>query len=98
MPDNLEDLAMIQLSGVVDVDTVEDQRDRLLELIASYSSRAVEVDLSGLKVHGTAVIALLISTVRESRKLQKEVSFKNCPEILLAVAGACGVTDILPLD
>ncbi len=88
----------IKLSGVVDVETVVGYREELLELIRSDASHKLEIDLGGLEIHGTAVIALLISVVRESRKIQKEVLFKNCPENLLAVARACGVAGILMLS
>ena len=88
----------IKLSGVVDVETVTGYREELLELIRSDASHKLEIDLGGLEIHGTAVIALLISVVRESRKIQKEVLFKNCPENLFAVARACGVAGILMLS
>ena len=88
----------IKLSGVVDVETVAGYRGALLELIRSNASHKFEIDLGTLEIHGTAVIALLVSVVRETRKVQKEVLFKNCPENLLAVARACGVAGILMLE
>jgi len=88
----------IKLSGVVDVDTVAGYREELQEMIGSNASHKLEIDLGELEIHGTAVIALLISVVRESRKIPKEVFFKNSPENLLAVARACGVAGILKLD
>jgi len=87
----------IQLSGVVDVETVAGYRDELVELIGLNVSHKLVIDLGRLEIHGTAVIALLISVVRESRKIQKEVLFKNCSENLLAIARACGVAEILKL-
>ena len=91
------DQGSIQLSGLIDVTTVAAYREALREKMGSNASHKLEIDLGGVEIHGTAVIALLISVVRESRKIHKEVLFKNCPENLLAVANACGVAEILGL-
>jgi anti-anti-sigma factor len=97
MADEPEERMILRLSGVVDYATVVEQRQRLIGLISSSASQKLVIDLGEIKVRGAVVIALLISLIRESRKIQKEVRFQNCPEHLRAVASACGVADILPL-
>ncbi len=84
------------IEGLVNVDTVVDHRDALIESIKSEG--CTTFDLADLKVHGSAVIAMLISVVRESRKLGHEVSFVNCPVALLEIAEACGVREFLPVS
>ncbi|MBQ62202.1 MAG: hypothetical protein CMQ19_09010 [Gammaproteobacteria bacterium] len=98
MVEEPEERKLLQLSGVVDYASVVEQRQRLAGLISATASHKLVIDLGDIKVRGAVVIALLISLVRESRKVQKELRFQNCPDHLRAVASACGVADILPLD
>jgi len=87
----------LKLSGFIDVETVASYREKLVDLIASNTSDILVVDLKGLEFRGTAVVTLLITAVREARKIQKEISFENCSEDLLALTKACGVAEILSL-
>ena len=99
MPDTVHQEApdLLRLSGKVNLDTVVSYRDRLFELLSVNSSKVVRIDLRDVEVHGSAILTLLISLVRESRKLQKKVIFHNCPQDLLAVAHASGISNILKL-
>ena len=87
----------LRLSGIVSLDTVVDYRNRLVELLKVNSAEVVTIDLREVEVHGSAILTLLISLVRESKKLQKKVIFNECPQDLLAVAHASGISDILEL-
>ena len=87
----------LRLSGIVNLDTVVDYRNRLVELLKVNSAEVVTIDLREVEVHGSAILTLLISLVRESKKLQKKVIFNECPQDLLAVAHASGISDILEL-
>lgn len=87
----------LRITGMVSLDTVAGYRDLLVELLASNAADAVKIDLGGIEIKGSAIITLLVSLVRESKKLQKEVIFQHCPEDLLAIARACGVDEILEL-
>ncbi len=86
-----------QVSGLVSLETVVDYRNALVDIIASNSADSVGIDLQNLEIKGSAILTLLISLVRESRKLEKEVVFRHCPESILAIALACGVSEILEL-
>ena len=88
---------LLRLSGIVSLDTVVNQRDRLVELLTASSAEVVRINLRDVEVHGSAILTLLISLARESRKLQKKVIFHDCPQDLLAVAHASGVSNILEL-
>jgi ABC-type transporter Mla MlaB component len=87
----------LQLSGMVNVDTVAEYRASLVEKITASQSSEVEVELSEIEMQGSAVIALLISVLREARSLDKTVLFLNCSEKLRAIASACGVDGILQI-
>ena len=82
------------LSGTVNVETVSKYRDSLVEMISASSTDQVEVELGEIEMQGSAVIALLISVLRESRNLNKSVQFQNPSEELCAIASACGVEEI----
>ena len=88
---------LIRLSGIVSLDTVVDYRKRLVELLNENTAEVVTINLREVEVHGSAVLTLLISLVRESKKLQKKVIFHECPQDLLAVAHASGISHILEL-
>jgi ABC-type transporter Mla MlaB component len=88
---------LLRLSGIVSLDTVVDYRDRIVEMLNVNSSKVVRIDLRDVEIHGSAILTLLISLVRESRKLQIKVTFHDCPQDLLAVAHASGVSNILEL-
>ncbi len=88
---------LLRLSGVVSLDTVVNYRDRLVEMLKLNSAKVVRIDLRDVEIHGSAILTLLISLVRESRKLQKTVTFHECPQGLLAIAHASGVSNILEL-
>lgn len=88
---------LLLLSGIVSLDTVVNYRDRLVELLTASSAKVVRIDLRDVEVHGSAILTLLISLAREARKLQKKVIFHDCPQDLLAVAHASGVSKILEL-
>lgn len=85
------------LRGVVSLDTVVDYRNELVELVASSDVEVIRIDLGSVEIKGSVVLSLLISLVRDSRKLQKRVIFQHCSENLLAVARANSVDDILQL-
>ncbi len=85
------------LHGVVSLDTVVDYRNELIELVAASDVDIIRIDLGSVEIKGSVVLSLLISLVRESRKLQKQVIFQHCSENLLAVARANSVDDILQL-
>jgi ABC-type transporter Mla MlaB component len=88
---------LLRLSGIVSLDTVVDYRDRIVEMLNVNSAEVVTIDLRDVEIHGSAILTLLISLARESRKLQKKVIFHDCPQDLLAVAHASGVSKILEL-
>jgi anti-anti-sigma factor len=87
----------LQLAGLINVDTVAEYRTSLVEKISASETNEVEVELSEIEMQGSAVIALLISILRESRSLDKTVLFLGCTEKLHAIASACGVDEILPM-
>ena len=92
------DASHYELSGTISVDSVARYRKILLEMISSSDADEIEVELGKIKMQGSAVIALLISILRESRYLNKRVVFLNCSEELRAIASACGVAGILQLN
>ena len=87
----------IELTGMIDVDSVAKYRESLTELISAWEPRQLRLELGKIEVRGSAVIALLIWLAREARKLQIDVFFEHSSEELLAIASACGVDKILAL-
>lgn len=88
---------LLRLSGIVSLDSVANYLDRLVEMLKLSSSEVVRINLQDVEIQGSAILTLLISLVRESRKLEKKVTFHDCPEDLLAVAHASGISKILEL-
>ncbi len=86
-----------QITGLVNVETVAKYRDELVASIKSADRSIIEIDLTGIDARGSAIVALLISLKRESKKCGKQVTFSHSPDGLIAIAHACGVDQILGL-
>ncbi len=86
-----------RVTGLVNVETVANYRDEMVARIKSADIQNIEIDLSSVDASGSAIIALLISLMREARKNGKRVTFIHSPDNLIAIAHACGVDGILGL-
>jgi len=81
------------LSGPVtlaNVASVLDEGRRHLE------AGAQEVDLGEVTEMDSALLALLLAWLRESRERRREITFRNLPEALLTIARLYGVDSFLP--
>lgn len=61
-------------------------------------SGELELDLSGVARTDSAGVALLMAWTRETRHAGGSLRFVNIPAQIHAIATACGVQSILPLD
>ena len=87
------DGARMTLSGPVtlaNVASVLEEGRRHLE------EGAREVDLGEVTEMDSALLALLLAWLRESRERQREIAFRNLPEALLTIARLYGVDSFLP--
>jgi phospholipid transport system transporter-binding protein len=57
----------------------------------------VSVDLKGVERADSAGVALLVEWQRMARQQQQEISFKNIPSQMLAIARLSGVDELLAL-
>lgn len=64
-----------------------------------FNSKAATLvlDLSGVERTDSAGLALLVEWLRQARRRQQNLHFRNIPAQLLAIAKASGLEDILPL-
>lgn len=85
----------IQLSGVLDLDSVPGLLNTLEDL--SYDASAVAVDLRGVERADSAGVALLVAWMRQAREKQLDIRFLNMPSQMLNIARVSGLDAILPL-
>ncbi len=86
------------LVGQIDVETVSKYREELLGLMPDLTGKELDINVSGVRTHGSAVIALLIFVRRECRRREIRVRFSAPGKELLAIADVCGVREILGLQ
>ena len=55
------------------------------------------IDLKGISASDSSGLALLIEWMRWAKKNQLNISFRNIPEQIQAIAEACDVDKILPV-
>lgn len=91
---SLGDDDTIIVRGNLNVETVAGYRDDGVVLMKDLDK--VVIDLSACEVTGSAGIALLIAWQREAVRAEKEITYRNASEKLLAIADACGVSEIVP--
>ena len=84
----------ILVRGNLSVETVAGYRDDGVLLMKDLDT--IVIDLSGCEITGSAGIALLIAWQREAARAEKEITYRNASEKLLAIADACGVSEIVP--
>ena len=80
--------------GRLTVDTVAAYQVKGFDAIQR-SQQGVTFDLANTEVHGSAVIALLVSWERKAFELEKPISIINASQHLLEIADVSGVKDII---
>lgn len=81
------------VSGDCDFNTVSDILEQSKDLFARYD--VLEVDLGGITQADSAGLALLLEWVNWAKHYVREISFKNMPEQVIAIARICEVEDLL---
>lgn len=81
---------------MVDLDTVVALCGKAIEAGHARASETVVYDLGGLAVHGSAVVTLLLSIVRELRP--KRVRFERASDRLMSIASAYGIDGVVSLS
>ncbi|MCB1646606.1 MAG: STAS domain-containing protein [Pseudomonadales bacterium] len=92
------DNGRLSIHGCLCVNTVSGIREEGNRLLNSIDDAQVDIDLSGVDVNGTAVIALLISWKRDLDRKGRSVHFTGASETLIAIAEASGVSEVLSLS
>ncbi len=81
------------VSGEFGFRTVSKILDHSKELFSPYD--VLEVDLGGITWADSAGLALLLEWVNWSKYYVREISFKNVPDQIIAIARICEVEDLL---
>ena len=85
----------MQLSGVLDLDSVPELLSAIEAL--TYDASAVAVDLREVERADSAGVALLVAWMRSARQAQRDIRFLNMPSQMLNIARVSGLDEILPL-
>jgi len=59
---------------------------------------ALDIDLANVTRSDSAGLALLVEWIRSARQKNKTIVFHNVPDQILAIAGASGVDELLPIQ
>ncbi|MFW5450756.1 MAG: lipid asymmetry maintenance protein MlaB [Methylophagaceae bacterium] len=86
----------IRVGGELSFTTVNNVLVEMASLLENVTS--IDIDLAEVTRSDSAGLALLIEWMRSADKESKEIVFHNIPEQMLAIAGASGLDEILPLQ
>lgn len=90
------DKNIIHVSGELSfatVNSVLSQSNDVFEPVAD-----LKIDLAAVTRSDSAGVALLIDWMRSAKDKSKKIVFHNIPEQMLAIAGASGLDELLPLQ
>ncbi|MBF0470232.1 MAG: STAS domain-containing protein [Gammaproteobacteria bacterium] len=85
------------IRGSLSFATVEKAHPHTLSLIAA-APLQISVDMAGVTQADSAGVALMIEWWRNQRLRHGVLEFINVPSQILAIADACGVNEVLPLQ
>lgn len=86
----------LAISGELTLASVQ-QKMTETELVFK-DSQPLEIDLAEVSKSDSAGLALLIHWLREAYQVEKTIVYTNMPIQMLAMARACGLEEILPLQ
>lgn len=86
----------LTVSGDLTLDSVQ-QKMTETELVFK-DNLALEIDLAEVSKSDSAGLALLIHWLRKAHQIEKKLVYTNMPTQMLAMARACGLEEILPLQ
>ena len=81
------------IDGPLTFDTVSDALEQSKDLFSEYDR--LEVDLGAVTQSDSAGLALLLEWVNWAKYYVREISFRNIPDQLVAIAKICEVEDLL---
>ncbi|MBV1914518.1 MAG: STAS domain-containing protein [Pseudomonadales bacterium] len=87
----------IEVSGLIDFDSVLSCRSLGEEMIRSASSEELIFDLSKADISSNIGVSLMLCWLRYGAKKGKEIAFQGVPENLLEIIQVSGVEQILGL-
>lgn len=98
---NPEALAKLELSGEGQLCVTGELGFKSVPLLYTNSLKFfrdgsnLDIDLAGVTHTDSAGVALLIEWLRQAQQQNRNISFRNIPSQLLAIARLCGVVDML---
>ena len=89
---NLEGSRLV-LSGRLDLDSLMEYKKEIEQTVPA--GEELVVDLGGLEIEGSAVMALLVFMLRRSKGAGGTLRFESASERLVAMASLAGLVDLL---
>ena len=90
-------VGQLQLAGVLDYSTGPKLREQGARLIAASSAARLALDCSAVEKSSSVGLSLLLSFMRDAKKLGREVSISGLPHDMQQIAKVSGLEDVLPL-
>ncbi len=87
-----------QVCGELDFASVPGLLKRSDIVFEPDNDKLLQIDLAGVPRADSAGLALLICWVRQARRHNTRLVFRNVPDQMLKIAGISGVNTILPLS
>ncbi len=95
---SIDDLGVMQLSGVLDHSNGGQLRDQGQALIRNSSASTLELNCAGVEKSSSVGLALLLAFMRDGQSAGKAVTLSQLPEDMRKIAQVCGLTEILGLE
>lgn len=91
-----KDAQAFRVSGELTLDSAIDVMAETEMLFDSASK--LDIDLAAVSRADSASLALLITWMRQAKKADKSISFRNLPTQMQAIARASGLDEFLPIQ
>lgn len=87
----------LRIVGVLDYTSAPALRQAGQALIRSGEGASLRIDCSGVEKSSSVGLSLLLSFVRDAKKLGRDVSIANLPQDMQQIARVSGLLEVLPL-
>ena len=95
---SIDDLGVMQLSGVLDHSNGAQLREQGQALIRNSNAGTLELNCAGVEKSSSVGLALLLAFMRDGQGAGKTVVLAQLPEDMRKIAQVCGLTEILGLE
>ena len=94
----IDDLGVLQISGVLDYSNGAALREQGQTLIRNSAAKTIQLNCAGVEKSSSVGLALLLAFMRDSEGAGKTVELAQLPEDMRKIAQVSGLTEIFGIE